>query len=90
MYNYAEKGVYSSAIPFLCTVYAELPTYDSLFYERLRERFENLSVTRRNLSLRVQNLSVSRTENSAAKAKMSFFILQMIERKMSKSFAIDR
>ena len=39
--------------------YAEWRFFSTLFVEKLRERFSNLSQPRQNLSLSFQNLSVS-------------------------------
>ena len=50
---------YIRKLQLLCAFYSEKPVFATFSVEKLRERFSNLSLTRRNLSVSFSNLSVS-------------------------------
>ena len=54
--------------------YAEKPVSDTFFAKKLRERFSNLTVTRKNLSVSFSNLSQRVATDKHKEQKTSFSV----------------
>lgn len=62
----------------LCIFYAERPIFDAFLYEKLWERFSNLSQLLRNLSVSFQDLSVSVATDAPKCTLESFLVIEKV------------
>ena len=72
------KSVYIEGMRILCIFYAERPIFDAFLYEKLWERFSNLSQLLRNLSVSFQDLSVSVATDAPKCTLESFLVIEKV------------